>query len=655
MFASLLAATSLLTVSSAPAHEHGLQCGWDPNLRIANRWEDPHFRPGAPVFGINDDTNNQFLAGKVAISVVFVESDGSIDPNQDDWTQQERDFAMQTVKDMEDRFVELAPAQAELQFIRNPAMNPITVTTGYEPVAKHHTDHRDNGQMAEWTADVFEKLGSPKLGSDWGSVQRQARKLNVQIRNSLNADFSIFILCMAGPTPYSMAFGEWASNGGAGGFTPTHRYYHKAVFMHELAHCFGANHCHQGSVLGGLPGPGGFLGYDSGSSSPPCIMGSFGPPSGDQLCWFNHIPQGTQGQVGWTDLDQDGILDLLDTRPEIEFRTSGMVASDGLRHKLYGGPKLAFRQRIASARARVKGGSWKPLAAVDGAFDSALEALNPGDALGAQYFVRARNQYGNENAPVAVSNPSIQLNLNTTGVPYVHFSADGRYVAFHNQSNEETKTQVADLATGKVVRTLDGYSGCFWQGQLVVNRWQEIVFYNPADWTVARRINPPYSNVWMMKPVAGGQLLAVSYGEGRTLLYKPGQSTPWKTLPIASFQIEVSQDLSTAYTSTWNSEGKSLKWNLADLTSQPWLTHSWIRFALGSDETAYYQVGRWLHRLRKGATEPDLVVRDHEDYIESVRIDEDRGIVALLLANGQIVLRRLSDFAPVSGLSLIHI
>ncbi len=652
VLSSLLLTAALLVGGHHPSEEPHLNCGWDPSLRIASPWEDPMYRRGAPVFGVNDDTNNQFLAGKVVINVVLVESDGSIEPSTDDWTPAERTFAMDVTKAMEDRLLALAPPQSELQFVRNPAMNPITISTGYEPVGRMTVEARDNGKQAEWVSDVFEKLGSPVIGQSWGEIARQARKLNVQIRNENNADWSIFVICVAGGPTTSFGRGEYVLNTGPSTINATNFEHSKRIFMHELAHAFGANHCLPESALYGAPGVAGFLGYYSGKSAPPCLMSH---TSADTFCWFNHVPEGSQGQIGWTDLDQDGLLDILDTRPELTYK-NGLIATEGMRHRLNGGPKLAFRQKIVGALARRPGQPWQTALPTDGAFDSPVEGIQHPGAAGENVLYRAHNQYGNHNSPAAYSSPKVQMAtaFATGGVPDVTVSPDGKFAAFTYGNSNGSTCRVVNLETGVTVKSFSGPYPVFWQGKLVVGRGDKLEFYNPATWALEKTIVSTVSNLWLVKPVANGQLLAVSFGEGRTLIFRPGDTAPWKTLPIASYQIEVTPDLANAITTTWGGSGESLKWRLSDVTSSPFLSNGWARMAMDSDGTIFYSNGRWVYRLKPGATEPDLIEKNHEDYIRDIAVVSDAGLVVLELYNGEIVMRRLSDLAYVGTRFITH-
>lgn len=116
-----------------------------------------------------------------------------------------------------------------------------------------------------------------------------------------------------------------------------------------------------------------------------------------------------RGQIGWTDSDEDGILDILDTFPSLDlvflespsslrFRFSGS-AGVNLMPAVNAYYRDSTLNTIAAVEYRVDGGPWLPAAAADGAFDGPDEdylvdvVIEPG--ANRLLECRARNSAGN--------------------------------------------------------------------------------------------------------------------------------------------------------------------------------------------------------------------------------------------------------------------
>jgi hypothetical protein len=349
-----------------------------------------------------------FAAGRVAVGVVFLESDGSVMSSSEDWSETRKDAVLVQIQSALDWWNARSPDGSLALFL--PAAGsygePQTLTTGYEPIrmdVRYGWKGRDVLSDAAWRWQAMSKLGfghdaaddTPKPetrfadkvrdlnGADWAFV--------VYVVDSLNDGDGMF---RNGVVAYTAdLFGPYCvltyDNDGYGFLR------FGAVLAHEMGHVFGALD-EYAPPAPGYPSTGnltaGYLGVRNGNAvrggttNLPCIMrGSDGTiaafESGDLCRW-------TRGQVGLRDSDGDTRPDVVDTRPAFSTKLETTDASGAvtLRGSVTERPRkrgristgVYFRSDISikvphDARYRVDGGAWQPLTATDGAFGEPSE------------------------------------------------------------------------------------------------------------------------------------------------------------------------------------------------------------------------------------------------------------------------------------------
>jgi hypothetical protein len=359
-----------------------------------------------------------FAAGRVAIAVVFLESDGGKMTSTEDWSRQDpaypgqdrQQLVLAKVQNALDWWNAQSPDGSLEVFM--PAAGsygaPRTVEVGYEPIRMNVQSGwagRNVLSDAAWRWPAMRKLG---FGHDARDDLPYPETLYAdRVRRQNDADWA-FVLYVVDSLqdrdgmfrngavaytadlfgPYSML--TYDNDGyGFGNFD--------AVLAHEMGHVFGALD-EYAPPTSGYPSTGdlrsGYLGVrnsnavSGGTTKLPCIMlGSSGTLSAfaaGQLC------PATIGQTGLRDTDGDTRPDVVDTRPEFSTDLESTDAATGavtLRGTVDERPRrhgristgVYFRHDVSirvphDLQYRVDGGAWQPLTSADGAFDEPSES-----------------------------------------------------------------------------------------------------------------------------------------------------------------------------------------------------------------------------------------------------------------------------------------
>jgi len=99
----------------------------------------------AVPFGADSRDNSEFMIGDVFVTVVLLESDGSIDPNQEDWTTAEIDSVKSEIEEGAQWWRDTLAAQFPnsphaLNFTFDFTHDDAPVATGYEPITPSSED-----------------------------------------------------------------------------------------------------------------------------------------------------------------------------------------------------------------------------------------------------------------------------------------------------------------------------------------------------------------------------------------------------------------------------------------------------------------------------------------------------------------------------------
>jgi hypothetical protein len=379
----------------------------------------PPVPPGSGFYEVTE-----YLLGEVAVIVFLPESDGSIDPSLEDWTQTEMDNVTSEAIEAFDWW--LAEAKwREIIFYLVPAYQ---VPTGYEPITRSAWDEE------LWIPDCLEHMGY--VPAEYPLTMYTYAN---DVRDSLGTDWVMIAFCVDSSNDEDgmfdngmFAYADWRLK-----FMMT---YDNAswgidkmdeVFAHESAHVFGSLDEYYGTWAvcterdGYLAvenqnsvepdGPGGCL-----MNHPLCIMRS--PIGSPTICRF------TRGQIGWWDSDRDSIPDVLDTCPETVLHayapdpcstftptyagTCWVVPLPNMNPR--GGERNDVTLNLVSGvEYRVDGGPWAAAAPNDDAWDSKSEGFHftSGPLTEGQHVIEARamNSVGNCDTSLAADTLTIAL------------------------------------------------------------------------------------------------------------------------------------------------------------------------------------------------------------------------------------------------------
>lgn len=328
---------------------------------------------------------SEYMVGTIVIGIIFLESDGSIDPSTEDWTQQEKNAAL----------AGMGLAGGYLQWynwFQNENMyfhsmmtytEVHTVNISYEPII----------HPSAITNDYWEKLyvaeAMDELGYSSGDWMKRVRDYSNYLRDNIETlpgvygtdwAFTVFLVDNSNDTDglFSDGYHAYAYLGGPFTVCPHLRPGGppgpalKEVFIHEMGHIFYATDEYNGQT------------DYSGYLNQPDVEGSGCIMDNLALC----LSSGTKLQVGWRDTDADGRADILDTEPETSLTPytpdpspdptptyTGSATVQPMTNNNPNGPGNDVTTNIlAAVEFRVDGGAWIYADPVDGTYDDPIEA-----------------------------------------------------------------------------------------------------------------------------------------------------------------------------------------------------------------------------------------------------------------------------------------
>ena len=250
-----------------------------------------------------------FLAGRVAVQLIFVESNGGKEPSTRNWT----DAQVTSARDQIAAALEWWRAQlpnARIEF----DLTSRIVPSGYEPI-EH--DLRTEGQ---WVGDTFKNMGFSGL-----NYFEQAYSSDDSLRRTRQADWAttIFIVNSTGKANGRFADGHFAYAYVGGPFMvitsdagPYGANQLTPVVAHEFGHIFGA--LDQYAAAGtACTQQSGYLAVPSTNSQANNCGSRFICIMLEPLAAYsaNAIDASALGQVGYRDSDGNGTPDPIDTKP----------------------------------------------------------------------------------------------------------------------------------------------------------------------------------------------------------------------------------------------------------------------------------------------------------------------------------------------------
>lgn len=327
---------------------------------------------GLPYGAMPQDTA-EFMLGKVAVTPVFLESNGQLDASTENWSSQLIQDTLQKVEEGVTWWSDLLAAQQtvhSLQFVFDTTYASSPVATKYEPINRVSNDY------ALWSQEFLAGVGFNATGN----LESDMRAFNNAQRLKMDADwsFTIFVVNSQndgdGQFPPSSSFPRAFSFAG-GLFTVCPSSRPASTFAHETGHIFWAKDEYAGGAsyaerrgYYNTPNDNAADNPGSGFVQQPSIMAT-----GELLdiAYASHIsPPTTLAMVGWQDSDQDGIFDVLDV--PLELQGTGYFDVGSSTYRFHGSAKVGVLpnlnpaglrnditlNRISSVQYRVDGGAW---------------------------------------------------------------------------------------------------------------------------------------------------------------------------------------------------------------------------------------------------------------------------------------------------------
>lgn len=328
-----------------------------------------------PPFGATPVDTGEFLLGTVTVTPVFFESDGSIDPNTEDWSPGEIDATLAKIRDSVDWWSDLLATQQSvhtLDFVIDDTYAQSPVSTGYEPIA------RSSDVFQRYVGDWLTDLGY----GDAPSIERAVHLFNDNQRQTFETDWAFTIFVVDSSNDQANGDGFFASGAFVGAFAypgglfmvvPSGR--PVSTFSHEMGHIFWARDEYPGA--GSWTDQRGYYNAQNfnASDNPTngfvqqiSIMrgGSVAKNAFDQVV----SPASTLALLGWKDSDGDGVFDVLDVPLEFEatgffdavsstYNLTGTAAVDTLANQNSSGPQSDITlARVSELQYRLDGGDW---------------------------------------------------------------------------------------------------------------------------------------------------------------------------------------------------------------------------------------------------------------------------------------------------------
>ncbi|HEU5103597.1 MAG TPA: hypothetical protein VFU22_31490, partial [Roseiflexaceae bacterium] len=350
------------------------------NPLVGDALRPPPQRPAVASAGDFKPTLFQpsaFLAGRVAVQLIFVESDGSKEPSTTNWTEAQITLARSQVATALEWWRKQLP-NARIDF----TLTSRIVPSSYEPI--------EHGLSSEglWIGDAYRNMGFTAA-----NYFEQAYSSDDSLRRAQQADWAttIFIANSAGKANGRFADGYFAyayiggpfmvitsdaGPYGAAQLTP--------VVAHEFGHIFGAldqyaaaaTPCSQQS---------GYLAVPTTNSQANNCGSHFTSIMLEPVVAYAQgaIDASALGQVGYRDSDGDHAPDPLDTKPALDVtinqpsagRPSIAATAVDQPFPSPAGQPVTIND-ITQIEYRTDGGPWISLPPADGAYDSSTESAN---------------------------------------------------------------------------------------------------------------------------------------------------------------------------------------------------------------------------------------------------------------------------------------
>jgi hypothetical protein len=300
-------------------------------------------------YGATEQDTGEYMLGTVLTTVVLMESDGSVDPNLEDWNPLVRDNDGNVVLDEHGRTINAGPGPNLIEqakdkiregmawwedtlasfgsWLTDPTPTPVhyldfrfdfeyahnPVATGYEPISRPSYDY------SLWVEDFLDQAGY----STYQSLDVDIRSFNDAQRREHQTDwaFTIFVVNdendLDGKFDFNQGGFQYAFAFAGGRFFVAPAGRPASSFAHETGHMFWARDEYQGG--GSYTDRRGYYNSQNlnawDNPQPGFVQQDSMMDSGLQLeaAWDAHVSsESSLAMIGWQDSDADGVFDVLD-------------------------------------------------------------------------------------------------------------------------------------------------------------------------------------------------------------------------------------------------------------------------------------------------------------------------------------------------------
>jgi hypothetical protein len=323
---------------------------------------------------------SEYMAGSVAVGIILVESNGSLDPSTEDWTNDEKQLVFSEIVAALNWWAGREP-RANLSFVYDDHFsNPLP--TRVEPITRPYFDQQ------YWIADAMTALGYSA-----SSYFTQVRDYNNALRAAYQTDwaFTIFVVDSSNDADnyFSGGYFAYAYLGGPfmvmtygnNGYGPHNM---DAVAAHEIGHIFQALDQYS-SARQSCTRRSGYLDIENQNSLyGACASNVTSIMRGQTYPYaVKAVDAYAAGQVGWRDSDGDNILDPLDTALPVTIETISQgddyITVSGTANIIpYPSPSRTSVtiNTLVNVQYRLDGGAWQSATAADGSFDATTEGYH---------------------------------------------------------------------------------------------------------------------------------------------------------------------------------------------------------------------------------------------------------------------------------------
>lgn len=301
---------------------------------FSDSFDRPNYKPmGLVATEPTAEQTSEFMIGDVSVAIILLESNGAIDPDTEDWSNEDPDhpgvdrveMVVSKIQEGLDWWTEREP-KAHLRW----TYHTYIVPTSYEPITRHLSDE-----------DLWVKEAMEYFGYTSGNRFDRVEAFDHDLRTSDGTDwaFTIFVVdSLNDEDGYFADIGwfAWAYNPGPYfmmNYRNANNYkdHMDYITAHETGHIFGA----RDQYASACPTDyfctirSGFLQVETQNCDRPACLSDVPSIMRFRLAAYNNgevDPYG-RGQVGWRDEDKDGILDAIDSdyNPEIDTDRDGIV------------------------------------------------------------------------------------------------------------------------------------------------------------------------------------------------------------------------------------------------------------------------------------------------------------------------------------------